>query len=242
MRWIFTLALFLLSGYLFASGNIILSILVGFIAVINLIRCILRKVFKVVWAIIRKPVAIILVILMIAMAITAIPLLWGVKAENDASCDYLILLGAGVDGDEPSLILQDRINEAYRYLSANPDTICIVSGGKGDDENLSEAQCMFNHLTAMGISADRIWMEDKATSTVENMEYSLALLEAKTGSRNGKLGVLSSEFHLFRAKLIAKENGISPIFVAATTSNKIVLVNYMIREIFVLWKYLIIGG
>ena len=242
MRWIFTLALFLLSGYLFASGNIILSVLVGFIAVINLIRCILRKVFKVVWAIIRKPVAIILVILMIAMAITAIPLLWGVKAENDTACDYLIVLGAGVKGDEPSLILQDRINEAYRYLSANPDTICIVSGGKGDDENLSEAQCMFNHLTAMGISAERIWMEDKATSTVENFEYSLQLLEAKTGGREGKIGVLSNEFHLFRASLIARANGISPIFVAAPTSNITVRIQYTVREIFVLWKYLIIGG
>ena len=242
MRWIFTLALFLLSGYLFASGNIILSVLVGFIAMINLIRCVLRTVFKAIWAIIRKPVAIILVIVLIAMALTSIPLIWGVQAQNETPCDYLILLGAGVNGDEPSPILQDRINEAYQYLSANPNTICIVSGGKGDDENISEALCMFNHLTAMGIPSGRIWMEDKATSTVENFEYSLQLLEAKTGSRNVKLGVLSSEFHLFRAKLIAKENGISPIFVAATTSNKIVLVNYMIREIFVLWKYLIIGG
>lgn len=242
MRWIFTLALFVLSGYLFANGNIILAALVGFIAVINLIRCIVRKVFKIVWAIIRKPLAIILAITMIAMLITAIPLFWGVKAENDVSCDYLIVLGAGVEGEEPSPILQYRIEEAYRYLSANPNTICIVSGGKGDDENISEAQCMFNHLTAMGIAADRIWMEDQATSTVENFEYSLQLLKAKTGSQSGKLGVLSSEFHLFRAKQIAKANGVSPIFVKAPTTNKIVLLNYTIREIFVLWKYLIIGG
>ena len=242
MRWFLTMAMFLLSFYLCATDQMLWGILVGFLAVINLIRCILRSICKAIWTVIRKPVTIILVIVLILMAITAVPVLWGVQYQPDENCDYLILLGAGVDGDTPSNILQDRINQAYEYLSLHPDTICIVSGGKGDDENLSEAQCMFNHLTAMGISADRIWMEEQATSTVENMEYSLALLEAKTGSRNGKLGVLSSEFHLFRAKLIAKENGISPIFVAATTSNKIVLVNYMIREIFVLWKYLIIGG
>ena len=242
MRWIFTLALFALSFYLMTTGQILLGLLVGVVAMLNLIRCILRAVCKAVWMVIRKPVAILLVIILIAMAITAVPVLWGVKPQPDANCDYLILLGAGVDGDTPSPILQDRINQAYEYLSKHPDTICIATGGKGDDENLSEAQCIFNHLTAMGIAPERIWLEERATSTVENFEYSLELLEAKTGSRDGKIGVLSNEFHLFRSSLIARANGIKPIYIPAATSNTLVRINYTVREILVLWKYLIIGG
>ena len=242
MIWIFTIVLFLLSFYLLTTGQILLGLLAGFLAVLNLIRCVLRTVCKAIWTVIRKPVAILLVITLIAMAITAVPVLWGVNHQPDENCDYLILLGAGVDGDTPSSILQDRINQAYEYLSKHPNTICIATGGKGNDENISEAQCIFNHLTAMGIPADRIWLEELATSTVENFQYSLELLEAKTGSREGKIGVLSNEFHLFRASLIARANGIKPIYIPAATSNTLVRINYTLREILVLWKYLIIGG
>jgi uncharacterized SAM-binding protein YcdF (DUF218 family) len=94
----------------------------------------------------------------------------------------------------------------------------------------------------MGIEADRIWMEDQATSTVENFQYSIALLKEQTGGIPENVGVLSNEFHLFRASLMAKDQGLKPIFVAAPTSNLIVRINYTIREIFVLWNYLITGG
>ena len=242
MLWILTVALFALSITFFATGQVALALLTTFLFLLNLVRCILRTIRKAIWLLIRKPLAIVLAVVLVLMIITSIPILWGVKSQGEESCDYLILLGAGVDGDTPSPILQDRINQAYAYLTAHPDTICIVTGGKGDDENLSEAQCMFDHLTQMGIEADRIWMEDRATSTVENFQYSLELLEEKTGSREGKLGVMSNEFHLFRASLIAKKNGIEPICISAPTSNLTVRINYTVREIFVLWKYLIIGG
>ena len=94
----------------------------------------------------------------------------------------------------------------------------------------------------MGIEPERIWLEDRATSTVENFKYSMELLEAKTDSHKGTIGVLSNEFHLFRASLIAKANGIQPIYIPAATSNTLTRITYTVREIFVLWKYLIIGG
>ena len=195
-----------------------------------------------IWKLIRKPLAIVLAILLVAMAITAVPILLGVKSQPQASCDYLIVLGAGVEGDTPSPILQDRIDAAFAYLTEHPDTICIATGGKGDDENIAEAQCIFNHLTALGIEADRIWMEDQATSTVENFQYSIQLLEEKTGGIPESVGVLSNEFHLFRASLMAKKQGLQPIFVALPTSNMGVLIDYTIREIFALWKYIAVGG
>ena len=242
MRWIFAIALLVFGGYMMVSGSVVLGLILLIAGVLTTIRCIVGAVFKVIWKLIRKPLAIVLAILLVAMAITAVPILIGVKSQPAVSCDYLIVLGAGVEGDTPSPILQDRIEMAYAYLTEHPDTICIATGGKGDDENIAEAQCIFNHLTAMGIGEDRIWMEDQATSTVENFQYSIALLEEETGSVPESVCVLSNEFHLFRASLMAKKQGLKPIFVAAPTSNTGVRIGYTIREIFVLWNYLIFGG
>ena len=244
MLFFILLALLLVGGvlYFFSVGYSSLGLLLCVIGCLIAVRAVLRAVRRAIWMVIRKPLAIVLVIVLIAMAATAVPILLGVESQPDADCDYLILLGAGVIGEEPSPILQYRIDQAHTYLTAHPDTVCIVTGGKGDDENISEAQCMFNELTAMGIAPERIWLEDQATSTVENFEYSLALLKEKTGSIPGSIGVLSSEFHLFRASLIAKENGLEPIFIAAATEKPIVRINYTLREIFALWNYLVIGG
>ena len=238
MRWIFAVAALVLAAYLLVSGYFILGAIALIIGVLLLIRCIIGAAFKVVWKLIRKPLAIILAIILVLMAITAIPILVGPKSQPAVGCDYLIVLGAGVDGETPSPILQDRINTAYTYLTEHPDTICIASGGKGDGENISEAECIFNSLTAMGIDADRILLEEQATSTVENFKFSLEMLEGKEGS----VGVLSNEFHLFRASLIAKKQGLKPIFVAAPTGNTATRIGYTVREIFALWYYLIIGG
>ncbi len=244
MIWLVVFILMLVGSilYFFSAGHAALGLLLCVCSALLVIRTILRAVRRAIWLVIRKPLAIVLVIVLIAMAATLVPILFAVESQPQASCDYLILLGAGVNGDEPSPILQDRIEKAYTYLAEHPDTICIATGGKGDGENLSEAQCIFNKLTEMGIAPERIWLEDRATSTVENFKYSLALLEEKGSSKNAKLGVLSSEFHLFRASLMAKDNGIKPIFIAAPTDQVIVRANYTVREIFALWKYLIIGG
>lgn len=177
----------------------------------------------------------------IAVIISLVPILRG-PAQVQCESDYLIVLGAGVQGTEPSQILRDRIEEAAEYLQNNPNVICIATGGKGNGENISEAQCIFNHLTAMGIHEDRIWLEDQATSTIENFRYSIALIEEKTGAVPKTVTVLSNEFHLFRASRMAKDCGLEANFVAAPTSDFLVRISYTIREVFALWKYLIMGG
>ena len=161
--------------------------------------------------------------------------------ENE-ECEYVVVLGAGVRGTTPSKILSDRIDKACTYLTEHPDVICIVSGGQGPNEDISEAQCMFDHLTARGIDPDRIWMEDQSTSTWENIQFSLNLIEEKTGRRPQKLGVLSSEFHLFRANLFAEDCGIDAVCIPASTSWLSLKINYFIREAAGVWHYLILGG
>ena len=159
----------------------------------------------------------------------------------EAEAEYLVVLGAKVRDDGPSVSLWDRINAAADYLKAHEDTIAIVSGGQGEDEPITEAQCMHDELVKLGIDESRIWMEDKATSTDENMRFSLDLIEEKTGTRPEKLAILSSEYHLYRSSLMAKKLGIEFVGVPAKTSRLSQLVNHAMREVAGVWHFYIFG-
>lgn len=194
----------------------------------------------------KKPVlvktfAIVLTVILgtgvLAAAVTGGFILHTALSQPTPGQQYLIVLGCGVNGTTPSMSLQDRIDGAYAYLTENPETICIVSGGQGGGEDITEAECMFRELTAMGIAPERIWQEDRSTSTQENLLFSLAVIEEKTGSRPKAVGITSSEYHLFRAGLIAESLGLDAVPVAAQTRRFSLAVNYFLREIAAVWYY-----
>ena len=157
------------------------------------------------------------------------------------ACRYVIVLGAGVNGTEPSLTLQERINAAYDYLRANPEAIAVLSGGQGPNEDMTEAACMYRELTEMGIPGSRLLLEERSTSTMENLTFSLDILEAETGTRPTKLGLVSSEYHIFRATRFAGELGLEATGIPAKTTWVPLRVNYYLREVVALWKYLVLG-
>lgn len=162
------------------------------------------------------------------------------KPQNGLA--YVVLLGCQVRPDGPSLPLQNRIDRAYAYLTENPQTVCVLSGGQGEDEPVSEAQCIFDCLTAMGIAPERLWMEDRSTSTWENLHFSLDLIEEKTGQRPETIGLLSSEYHIFRASLFADACGVEAAPIPATTTWIPLRINNYLREIAGVWHYIILGG
>lgn len=162
--------------------------------------------------------------------------------QSETSCKYIVVLGAKVNGTHPSLTLSERIQAAYDYLQANPNTICIASGGQGPDEGISEGQCIYNKLTEMGIASERIWIENKSTSTMENLDFSLDLIEEKTGARPDSVGLVSSEYHLFRAGLMAADCGITAVGIPAQTGWLSLRINYYMREVAGVWFYMIFGG
>lgn len=164
------------------------------------------------------------------------------KGSPDTPCEYIVVLGAKVNGTTPSLSLNDRIGAAHDYLTKHPDAVAILSGGQGADEGISEAMCMFRELTALGIEEDRLWLEDQATSTWENLHFSLDLIEENTGVRPDTIGLVSSEYHLFRAGLFAKECGVESVGIPAKTSWFSIRLNYFLREVAGVWHYLILGG
>lgn len=160
----------------------------------------------------------------------------------DKHCDYMVVLGAKVRTSGPSLSLWDRIYAARDYMQAHPDVIAVVSGGQGVDEPMSEAQAMYDKLVALGIDPERIWIEDQASSTWANLNYSLDLIEQKTGTRPDTLGVVSSEYHMYRAGLQAKDCGVEFVGIPAKTSRFSQAVNHFMREIAGVWHYIVLGG
>lgn len=101
---------------------------------------------------------------------------------------------------------------------------------------------MYVELTNLGIDGNRIWTEDRAESTWENIRYSLDLIEQNTGTRPTRLGVLSSEYHLFRASLFAKKNGVEFVGIPAKTSRLSQKINHFMREVAGVWHYILLGG
>ena len=155
---------------------------------------------------------------------------------------YMVVLGAKVNKDGPSVSLWDRICGAYEYLELHPQTIAVLSGGQGTDEPITEAECMYRELVSLGIDPKRLWLEEEATSTWENLKFSLDLIEEKTGTRPVKIGVLSSEYHLFRASLFAKACDVEFVGIPARTSRWGQRINHFLREVAGVWHYLILGG
>ena len=179
-------------------------------------------------------IAALLIVTLLAMLVTGCMIMFrGVGTKGTFT--YMIILGNKIEGSTPSPLLRDRIEAAAKYMEKHPDVILIATGYQPEGAEISEARCIFNELTARGIEPERILLDDRAATTAENFQYSLELLEKKLGRVTHNIGVLSSEFHLLRAQMIAKDYGLEPVTVAAATTDSNAFMTYFIREIFMVW-------
>lgn len=172
--------------------------------------------------------------------IVEVPIVSSAHTDANPEAPYVIVLGAGVNGDSPSLSLLNRLTAALDYLETYPGAVCIVSGGQGEGESISEADCMYDWLTEKGVSPDRILKEEKAKNTEENYQNSFAIIRGRGGDPADGVAVVSSEYHLYRAKLLAEKQGVCVKTVAAHTSYPLLMINYFIREAFAvtyLWAF-----
>lgn len=154
------------------------------------------------------------------------------------SCDVLIVCGAQIRGYEPSVILLQRLTRAKEYLNEYPDTICIVSGGQGENEPCAEAELMKNWLVKEGIDETRIITESESLNTDGNMKYSKKLLPEGCES----VGILTSNFHLFRASELAKSCGIPVTVTVGADSNPFYLPHNLLREYCGVVKDFLVGN
>ncbi|HBJ1652435.1 YdcF family protein [Clostridium botulinum] len=135
--------------------------------------------------------------------------------SNKENTDYIVVLGAGLNnGDQLSYILKSRLDSALQCINEfKNNSYIIVSGGKGNDERISEAMAMKKYLLEQGISEDKILMEDQSKNTFENFKYSKKLIEEQSNKNIDDLSVkiVTTDFHGFRSKMLAKRNGYNEV-------------------------------
>lgn len=152
--------------------------------------------------------------------------------------DAVIVLGAGVNGTEPSLSLRTRLDAALAYLEDNPDIPVVLTGGTGYGEEISEAQCMYDYLTAHGVDGGRLILEEQAENTAENFAFSRELLEEQgIDLSHDRVAVVTNDFHIARSRLTAARQGYGYAFgIPAKLPWLHLEVNYYLREAFAMVK------
>ena len=162
----------------------------------------------------------------------------GFSSRAPAGLDYLIVLGAQVREDGPSAVLKYRLDAAAQYLQENNSTVCIVTGGKGAAEPFPEGQGMKDYLVKSGIPEDRIIVEDRALNTVQNIQYSMALMS----SPNAPTAIVTNNFHVTRGLALTRGQGLTDVYAIAAPSDPLFLPNNMLREFFGLTKDFLLGN
>ncbi len=145
--------------------------------------------------------------------------------------DYILVLGAQMREDGPSVVLQYRLDTAVQYLQDSPDTLCIVSGAQGDNEPCTEAFGMKEYLVSRGISPDRIILEEQAVNTRTNIIYSSKLIP--DGST---VGIVTSNFHMYRSLFLCRRFGLNNVSPITAPSTRRYAPNNIIREVCGLMK------
>ena len=124
------------------------------------------------------------------------------RVMDDPRPKVMVVFGCQMRRDGPSVLLKDRLDTALAYWEAHPDIKIVVTGGKGDDEHVSEAQGMYDYLTAHGVDGANIYMEDKSRNTWQNINNTFALMEREGWSLTDDVLLVSSGFHLARIEML----------------------------------------
>lgn len=163
------------------------------------------------------------------------------KAEKNEPKDtkLIVVLGCQVRGERPSRMLRRRLDAAYEAIQKHPDALCVVSGGKGPDEKISEAECMKRYLVEKGLDEGRIIMEDRSTSTFENIKFTFEITDKMGCGRN--ITIVTDGFHQYRAGLIARSQGAEDVTAYSAKTEARFLPTYWVREWMGLSRFFLAG-
>ncbi len=170
----------------------------------------------------------VLILLALLLAIFLSFLMIKAQMNEPEGNTTVIVLGCKAKGEKPSRMLRYRLNTAYDYLSENKDAVCILSGGQGKDEIITEAECMYNYLVDKGIDKTRLIKEDKSRNTQENIEFSQKIINEYSLSQN--ISIVTDGFHQYRASYIAKRCGFENVYALCVSTEALYLPSYWVRE------------
>lgn len=157
-----------------------------------------------------------------------IVILSGMLMVPSEKLPVIIVLGACIRGRKITGALRRRLDKAVTYLEENPETLVIVSGGQGKGEDVTEAFAMREYLIQRGIEEKRIRMEEKSRTTRENLAFSRQLLK----KNEGEVGIVTNNFHMYRAIKLAKLEGYKEVRGIVAGCDSVLFLNYMVREFF----------
>lgn len=152
-------------------------------------------------------------------------ILCGGMMEAEQGLNYIVVLGARVNGTVPSGSLRNRIRVGAEYLRDNPQTIAVLSGAQGSGEEISEARCMYDNMVAAGIDPARLILEEQSTDTAENLRNSRALIP-----EGASVGLVTNNFHIFRALALARNQGWTDVRGVPVATTMLSLPHYLMRE------------
>lgn len=162
-----------------------------------------------------------------AAAVIGSRIVGAMVSRPEPDMEYVVVLGAQVRGTAPSRALRKRLDRAVSYAEDNPQAVFILSGGQGPDEGISEAQCMYNYMVEKGVPAKRLLLEERSTSTKENLQFSNELYDIK----EKKVGIISNNFHIYRALGLAEKEGYTKLCGIPAASDIGMQPHNILREI-----------
>lgn len=151
--------------------------------------------------------------------------------------DYLLVLGSQINANKITRNLKKRLDTAITYLPDNPNTMVIVSGGRGRGNVTSEAAVMKSYLLEQGITEDRIRTENQSVNTTENMKFSRKLMR-----ENATVAIVTNGFHIYRSVRLAKKQGINQVFALVAPTDKVMCLHYYVREAASIFKHGLLGN
>lgn len=189
---------------------------------------------------------------LIVLGVLCVLVFLGAASPDKRNLDYVIVLGARVKEHTVSNSLKMRLDRAMEYAQENPDTILVLSGGQVAGESVSEAQVMREYLAYNGVRPEQILIEDRSISTVENIAYSRLVIEqhrmkdkkelaplrqkmtsvpyAIAPDKPLEIGVLTSNFHIYRARLTAEKWGFENVYGICADSDPVLFIHLCVRE------------
>lgn len=200
--------------------------------------------------------------LVVVLSVTAV-IFVNVPELAAPGIDYVIVLGAKVRADGMSKTLMMRLDKAAEYISENPDTILVLSGGQGTDEPCPEAEAMYKYLLEKGVPAKQMLLETASTSTLENIAYSKLLIEQDREAKKNvfsrppladndviliapdkpiQIGIITNNFHLYRARQIARKRSIEQAAGIAAGTDPVLLLHLSVRECIAILKDRLVGN
>ena len=202
--------------YLTILLGIVLILIAVFMKVIK--RLFIYPLFKLIWSAIC-------LMCILAVISSSFLFIYGRLDTTSYDEDYLVVLGCGINGTEPSEMLIRRLDKAVEYANRNTDCTIIVTGGMGKNEDIPESTAMKTYLTEKGISPDRIIEESSSTSTTENFKYANNITNGDLQRKSSVF--ITNNFHIYRANALAKIQGLSVKHLSASTPWHSIIPSYL---------------